>query len=362
MSLIIEQIRHAYGPLTVLDSIYLHVQPGEVVCLLGPSGCGKTSLLRLIAGLEILQHGRILINGRVVAEQRHQLAPEQRGIGFLFQDFALFPHLNVLENTLFGLGATQDKAARLQQATAALKRVNMADFAHVYPHELSGGQQQRVALARALAPKPGIILLDEPFSSLDARLRVQIRDQTLHVLKSSGVATVMVTHDPEEAMFMADRIVLMNRGRIVQTGSPVDLYSRPENAFVATFFSDVNSVTGIVHKGQVHTVLGDIAAHDLPEDSKVTIMFRPESIFIDTDPKSPESAVPATVLTTRLLPGTTLVHLRLAPNPVNGEPLHLHARVPGVFTAMEGSRVFLRVPAHLFYIFADDSALCIEPV
>ncbi|MBM9537600.1 ABC transporter ATP-binding protein [Desulfobulbus alkaliphilus] len=362
MSLIIEQIRHSYGPNTVLNCIDLHVQPGEVVCLLGPSGCGKTSLLRLIAGLETLQHGRILINGRVVAEQQHQLAPEQRGIGFLFQDFALFPHLTVLENTLFGLGAIQDKTLRLQQATTALERVNMASFAHVYPHKLSGGQQQRVALARALAPKPGIILLDEPFSSLDARLRVQIRDQTLHVLKSSGVATVMVTHDPEEAMFMADRIVLMNRGRIVQTGSPVDLYSRPENAFVATFFSDVNSITGIVHESLVHTALGKIVAVDLPEGSNATIMFRPESILIDTGPTPPESAVSATVVTTRLLPGTTLVHLRLAPDPVNGEPLHLHARVPGVFTAPEGSRVFLRVPAHLFYIFVQEAERKSSPV
>jgi iron(III) transport system ATP-binding protein len=353
MSLIIEGIRHAYGTQTVLDTIDLNVQPGEVVCLLGPSGCGKTSLLRLIAGLEILQHGRILINGQVVAERHRQMAPEQRGTGFLFQDFALFPHLTVLENTLFGLGAVKDKADRYQQASTALERVNMANFAQAYPHELSGGQQQRVALARALAPKPGIILLDEPFSSLDARLRVQIRDQTLHVLKSTGVATVMVTHDPEEAMFMADRIVLMNRGRVVQTGSPVDLYSRPENAFVATFFSDVNSITGIVQAGQVQTVFGTIAANELPEGREATIMFRPESIFIDTDPAPSDSGVPATVLTTRLLPGTTLVHLRLTTNSANGETLHLHARVPGVCTVPEGSQVFLRVPAGHFYVFTD---------
>ena len=381
MSLILDDIRHAYGPKIVLRNINLEVQPGEVVCLLGPSGCGKTTLLRLIAGLEELQHGRILIDDHVIADQHRQMLPERRGTGFLFQDFALFPHLTVLENTLFGLTAAASKDARRQKAFQALEQVNMQDFAAVYPHELSGGQQQRVALARALAPGPRIILLDEPFSSLDARLRVQIRDQTLHVLKSSGVATVMVTHDPEEAMFMGDRIVLMHQGRIVQTGSPVELYSKPVNAFVTTFFSDVNVIRGMVRGGQVATPLGRINSAGFQDGAEVEIMFRPEAVQIfRADETPPISTVPGEVLATRLLPGATLVHLRIEPHaskapavppeaPDNAlgnalgnavgnarEDIHLHARVPYLFPMPEGAHVHVHVLMDQVYVFPAESS------
>ena len=386
MSLQIETIRHKFGTKAVLQDISLQVESGEVVCLLGPSGCGKTTLLRLIAGLEELQHGRILIDGQIIAEPRRQMPPERRGTGFLFQDFALFPHLTVLENTMFGLANITAKAQRRGIAMQALEQVNMRDFAAVYPHELSGGQQQRVALARALAPSPRIILLDEPFSSLDARLRVQIRDQTLHVLKSSGVATVMVTHDPEEAMFMGDRIVLMHQGRIVQTGTPVELYSRPVNAFVTTFFSDVNAIPGTVEAGMVRTIFGAVKADGLPDGSAVELMFRPEAVQVcnggDTPlsrgyPASaepgavadectasnasdgngddaPGNPVEADVLATRLLPGATLVHLKV-PDNGHAEPrdLHLHARVPWILPMQEGTKVLVRVPRDQIYVFPE---------
>jgi iron(III) transport system ATP-binding protein len=189
-------ICHAFADRRVLEAVDLEVAPAEIVCLLGASGCGKTTLLRVIAGLEPLQAGRILLEGRLIAEAGTQLLPEERGIGFLFQDFALFPHLTVLENAMFGLGAIRDRRERSETAECALLRVGLRDHLRAYPHQLSGGQQQRAALARALAPSPSIMLLDEPFSSLDARLRGQVRDETLHVLKSTGVATVMVTHDP----------------------------------------------------------------------------------------------------------------------------------------------------------------------
>ncbi|SDB61584.1 iron(III) transport system ATP-binding protein [Desulfonatronum thiosulfatophilum] len=357
MSLKIEDIRHAYNGKTVLRNINLEVQSGEVICLLGPSGCGKTTLLRLIAGLEELQSGRIQVNEQVFADGHRQMPPEQRGIGFLFQDFALFPHLTVLENTMFGLSSVKARAERRNRALNALQQVDMRDFASVYPHELSGGQQQRVALARALAPNPGIMLLDEPFSSLDARLRVQIRDQTLHVLKSSGVATVMVTHDPEEAMFMGDRIVLMHQGRIIQSGSPVELYSNPINAFVTTFFSDVNVIKGTVHDGRVETDLGVLFARDIEEGGQVEIMFRPEAVQVfQDDPKLQCVAVAAQVQATRLLPGATLVHLRLASAQTENGDIHLHARVPCVFPMPEGAKVYVHVPADQFHIFPAHSS------
>ena len=357
MSLILEGIHHAYGRKTVIEDVNLEVRSGEVVCLLGPSGCGKTTLLRLIAGLEDLKQGRISIDGRVIADPSFKMLPEQRGTGFLFQDFALFPHLMVLQNAMFGLSALKDKSRRKQQALKALEAVGMEEFASVYPHEISGGQQQRVALARALAPRPKIILLDEPFSSLDTRLRVQIRDQTLHVLKSSGVATVMVTHDPEEAMFMGDRIVLLNNGRIVQSGSPVELYARPINAFVATFFSDVNTLPETrVRGGLVQTVFGDIPADGLQEGTEVNVMFRPESVqFLNGDSDQHDRGVPAAVLATHLLPGAMLVHLEVRGRGERAEKIHLHARVPCIFPMPEGAQVFICVPKDHIYIFPEET-------
>jgi iron(III) transport system ATP-binding protein len=352
MSLSIEKLDHHFSARTVLHSISLEVHPGEVLCLLGPSGCGKTTLLRLIAGLEDVQSGRILLDGRVMADGRQQLLPEQRGVGFVFQDLALFPHLTVLENAMFGLFGMKDPAQRRSKALGALSRVNMQDHAGVYPHELSGGQQQRVALARALAPDPRIMLLDEPFSSLDARLRVQIRDQTLHVLKESGVATVMVTHDPEEAMFMGDRIVLLREGRVVQIGTPVELYSRPSTPFVATFFSEVNTLHGTVCDGRVETVLGGVEVENLPDGTRVTLMFRPDAVQISTAHASSghDQVVAAKVLATRLLPGATLVHLQV-PDSATGHEVHLHARVPCVSAIPEGETVTLRVSGHLMHVF-----------
>ncbi|MEX0871467.1 MAG: ABC transporter ATP-binding protein, partial [Aquisalimonadaceae bacterium] len=198
-----EGISHRFASVTAVDAIDLDVHPHEVVCLLGPSGCGKTTLLRIAAGLEPLQQGQVSIGGKPVATPATRgIPPEQRNVGLVFQDSALFPHLTVLENVAFGLHRLH-ASQRRGIAMGLLEQLNMHAFGDSYPHMLSGGQQQRVALARALAPEPRLMLLDEPFSSLDARLRDQIRDDTLHVLKRSGTGTLLVTHDPEEAMFMA---------------------------------------------------------------------------------------------------------------------------------------------------------------
>ncbi len=216
-------VSHAFGDNKVLDNASLMIPAGEVVCLLGPSGSGKTTLLRLAAGLERLQQGAILIDDEIVANEERHVPPEHRGVGLMFQDYALFPHLSVLDNVTFGLlGQAKDRARR--RAMEMLDQVSMTAHAQNHPNMLSGGQQQRVALARALAPEPKLLLLDEPFSGLDTNMRGQIREETLTVLKANGVATVMVTHDPEEAMFMADRIkILGETGRILQSGRPHDI-------------------------------------------------------------------------------------------------------------------------------------------
>ena len=211
MGLSLERVSHAYGEYEVFSDVSFSVADGEIVCLLGPSGCGKTTLLRLAAGLEKLQTGRVTLSDGVAADRETHVPPELREVGLMFQDFALFPHLSVSDNVAFGLNTLPDVEKR-QRVINILMQVNMFEKRADYPHQLSGGQQQRVALARALAPNPAVMLLDEPFSGLDQNLRISLREETLGILKTSNVATLLVTHDPEEAMFMADRILVMGPG------------------------------------------------------------------------------------------------------------------------------------------------------
>ena len=224
-------VSHEFGSNRVLNDISFDVAPGEIVCLLGPSGCGKTTALRLAAGLEKLQFGQIAIDDQIVAHPGDYVEPEKRGVGMVFQDYALFPHLTVAKNIGFGLKHFSD-AQRREAVERALTQVGMSEYLDAYPHQLSGGQQQRIALARALAPTPQIMLLDEPFSGLDVARRADLRDTTLHVLKNAGIATIMVTHDPQEAMYMGDRIIVMNEGQVMQDGTPESLYFQPETVLL----------------------------------------------------------------------------------------------------------------------------------
>ncbi len=255
--LTLEGIGRRFGRVTALDSIDLNADPGEIVSLLGHSGCGKSTLLRIAAGVDVPTSGRVLVDGREVASDKVFVPPEKRSIGLMFQDYALFPHRTVLGNVKFGL-LRLDRQTREQEALAALDRVGLAHLAASYPHEISGGEQQRVALARAIVPRPGILLMDEPFSGLDSRLRDSVRADTLSVLRETGATAIIVTHDPEEAMRMSDRIVLMRGGRIVQHGSAESLYDRPQDLFVARFFSHLNELPGTVQSGRALTRIGDI--------------------------------------------------------------------------------------------------------
>ncbi len=293
----------------MLDNASLMVPAGELSCILGASGCGKTTLLRLTAGLERLQTGKILIDDEIVADSDIHVPTEHRGIGLMFQDYALFPHLNVIDNVTFGLRdmtATKGK----KKAMEMLSQVSMAEHTENFPHTLSGGQQQRVALARALAPEPKLLLLDEPFSGLDTNLRAQIREETLGVLKHSGVATVMVTHDPEEAMFMADRIkVLGANGHTIQTGRPHDIYFHPQHKSVAQMFGLMNRFEGMVDRGHVQIPLGRIRARGFTDGTRVEIMVRPEGITLDSDGLE---GVQVEVQSTHLLGHDNIVRIKLS--------------------------------------------------
>jgi iron(III) transport system ATP-binding protein len=281
----ISNLRHRNSEIFSLRIDRLEAEPGSIVCLLGPSGCGKTTTLRLVAGLERPDSGQITIGGEPVAGPEQFVGAEDRRVGLVFQDYALFPHLTVLGNVLFGL-SRGSRSARRTAALALLSRLGLDDQAGKYPHMLSGGEQQRVALARALAPNPRLILMDEPFSGLDVVLRNRVRDETLALLKETGTTVLLVTHDPEEAMRMGDKIILMRDGHVEQAGSPTELYRAPCNAFVAEFLGDVNRVRAMSVDGALQSELGPVTGLDSGHVSgDCEILVRPEAIRLSPQPR-----------------------------------------------------------------------------
>ena len=281
-----------YDDLKVLDQVSFQLKPGEIGCLLGPSGCGKSTVLRCIAGFEPVWDGHILIDTAEVSNRRYSLPPEQRNIGMVFQDFALFPHLRVEENVAFGLRhmPVRERQARVQEMLAI---VGMPAYAQAYPHQLSGGQQQRIALARALAPRPTILLLDEPFSNMDVELREQLAREVRSILKQENNTAVLVTHDQNEAFAMADQICVINEGSILQQGSGYDLYHRPNSRFVADFIGQGVIIPATVEGPKtLKTDLGRIIGDDIVDaepGSVVDVLIRPDDVIHDDD--ADESAI-----------------------------------------------------------------------
>jgi iron(III) transport system ATP-binding protein len=360
MSIAFEDIRHRYPERgEVLRGLSLAARPGEIVCLLGPSGCGKTTLLRLAAGLEPVQAGRISLDGATIAEPGREVPPERRGVGFVFQDYALFPHLTVEDNVAFGLRFVP-RGERKWRIMDALARVGLESFAGAWPHMLSGGQQQRVALARALAPRPKVLLLDEAFASLDARLRDQVRDDTLHVLQEAGIATLIVTHDAEEAMFMADRIALMNAGRIEQLGTPSELYLGPATRFAATFLGEVNRLPARRAGSRVDTAIGPLElGNRVPVgDGPLEVLLRPEGLRVRAgawqDGGDPPDGTIAEVEACRLIGATTLVHMAVPDG--RGGLLHLHARLPPGIWLSRGEKVSVAMDAERAFVFPAETS------
>jgi iron(III) transport system ATP-binding protein len=272
-----EDVEQRYGDARALRGVSLDMAPGEVMGLVGPSGCGKTTLLRLAAGIEKPSAGRVLINRLEVSGPNRFVPPEQRSIGLMFQDFALFPHLTILANVAFGLNSlSRDDAKRTAMTT--LKRVGLESYAAEYPHILSGGQQQRVALARAIAPRPSVLLMDEPFSGLDVQLREAMQSQTLELLREMRASCMIVTHDPEEAMRLSDRIAVMRSGLIVQVGTAEDLYRHPTDIFVARMFSEINEIAATVKSGRIDTPFGIFPIKNIGEGKTVILCVRQRGV------------------------------------------------------------------------------------
>ncbi|WP_297537438.1 ABC transporter ATP-binding protein [Roseovarius sp.] len=348
----IKNLTRRYDGRHVVNDVSLRVMPGHVTCLLGPSGCGKSTTLRMIAGVEMQDSGEIWVDGNLVCDTVYRVPPERRHIGLMFQDFALFPHLSVAQNVAFGLSG--DKAAKMARVGELLERVGLSRYLNAYPHELSGGEQQRVALARALAPRPGIMLMDEPFSGLDNRLRDGIRDETLEILREQDTAVLLVTHEPEEAMRMADEIALMRNGRIVQQGAPYNVYNAPVDRSAMAFFSEINVIRGRVRGSLVDTPFGQFLAPGAYEGAEVEIVIRPQHIKIDFDRHgrgpnpTPQDGTPArgVVERARFMGSESLVEFRM-----DHDGSLLKATVPNVFLPKTGKALWLMIRRDRCFLF-----------
>jgi iron(III) transport system ATP-binding protein len=310
-----------FGSVLALDGFQLEVRAGRILCLLGPSGCGKTTALRLICGFEQPDAGTIEISGRRVASPTESVPPERRRVGMVFQDFALFPHLSVRDNVGYGIRRDPDRQVRVAEL---LEMVGLSGEAELLPHQLSGGMQQRVALARALAPRPDVILLDEPFSNLDQALRTQLRGEVREILRQAQATAVFVTHDQDEALTIADDVCVMSRGRVEQCASPEIIYAEPASPFVASFVGTANFVHAEIDGGVARTRLGNvrlIGPRRASPEGRALVVLRPEHLDVSEAPDGPADARSWRVVGRRFA-GSELLYLLAAPD---GEQLWAEA-------------------------------------
>ncbi len=331
-------VAKSFGAVEAVRDLNLELAKGKILVLLGPSGCGKTTALRLLAGFEHPDAGEIELAGRLVAGRGADVPPEKRRVGMVFQDYALFPHLTVAKNVAYGLKGAFRGKKRDARVAEVLSLVRLDGLEDRMPHELSGGQQQRVALARALAPEPAVVLLDEPFSNLDATLRAEMRSEMREILRAAGVTAVFVTHDQAEALSLADEVAVMFGGSIVQMASPEELYHRPATREVAAFVGEANFLPGHVVDGNVHCELGILPAAGVV-DGEAEVMFRPEEIQLQA---STEGEGP--VIGREFYGHDQLIKVRLR----SGKVLHCRLGAGSGFRPGERVAIEVRGPAAVF--------------
>ena len=346
MILDVKELSHSFGEIEALANLNFSIENNSIVSVLGPSGCGKTTLIRLIAGLEQIQKGEIILEKSLVANKHSNVPPEKRPISYVFQDFALFPHMTVLENVSFAAGSKSNKKQLIDQVIHLAKVEN---FLEKYPHSLSGGEQQRVALARSIAVQPKLLLLDEPFSDLDINLKREIIDDTLHLINSLESSAIVVTHNAEEAMFLSDAILVMEKGKLIQIGTPHDIYFKPSNLYVASLFGETNIFQSKVEDNTCLTPLGRIKTSNLSNNQDVDVVVRPEAIKLNLEKSpllNPNSGV---VVDSKFLGNSAIIHMTV--NDEKNNKHHIHSKVMGNFLPPPASSVSVTLDEDHVFIF-----------
>ena len=346
MILDVKKLSHFFGEKEALSDLNFSIDHNSIVSVLGPSGCGKTTLIRLIAGLEQIQNGEIFLEKSLVANKSLNVPPEKRSISYVFQDFALFPHMTVLENISFAAGSKSNKKQLIDQVINLSKVENFLDK---YPHSLSGGEQQRVALARSIAVQPKLLLLDEPFSDLDINLKREIIDDTLHLINSLESSAIVVTHNAEEAMFLSDTILVMEKGKLIQIGTPHEIYFKPSNLYVASLFGETNIFKSKIIDNTCLTPLGRIKTSNFSNNQDVDVVVRPEAIKLNLEKSpllNPNSGV---VVDSKFLGNSAIIHMTV--NDEKNNKHYIHSKVMGNFLPPPASSVSVTLDEDHVFIF-----------
>ena len=344
--LVINGLTKDFGSFRALNNISIDIKEGEFVCFLGPSGCGKTTLLRCIAGLELQSCGTIFQNGELIS----QLPTSQRDFGIVFQSYALFPNLTCFDNIAYGLQNLRWKKSDVaERVNELLSLIGLSDHSTKFPSQLSGGEQQRVALARSIAVQPKLLLLDEPFSDLDINLKREIIDDTLHLINSLESSALVVTHNAEEAMFLSDMIIVMDKGKIVQIGTPHEIYFHPVNLYVASLFGETNIFQTTVKNKKCDTPLGSIEVNNFQDNQSVNVVIRPEAIKLSQEKSPLLNPNTGVVVDSKFLGNSAIIHMTV--NDQLNKKHHIHSKVIGNFLPPPASSVSITLDQSHIFVF-----------